>query len=352
MKRSNKFFFIRSNKTKFGGAEVYLSRLSDALNKKNIQHEVVNSIFPKFLPSWLRAILFNLQVCLNKRNKFYFSLDRITCPDIYRAGDGVHKVFLTIEDKSKINPLHPIYLFLEKRCFNNAKKIIAISNMVKKDIVGSYKVDEKKISVVYNGIPLKDYDYNSSFDRISSEFYLKPNQHILLYVGSGFKRKGVEEFLQIISRLESDNILAFVVGKDKNIDHYRQLSLKLNINNKVIFTGPRLDVDDFYTISDVFIFPTRYEPFGNVILEAMNFRNAVFTTKQCGGGEILSEYFIMNQADDYSVVSKINDLLGNKLKLEAVKKDNRTLSKQFSIDRNLKETLNVIESLENSNHLE
>lgn len=345
-------FFIRANKTKFGGAEVYLSRLSDALNKKNIQHEVVNSIFPKFLPSWLRAILFNLQVCLNKRNKFYFSLDRITCPDIYRAGDGVHKVFLTIEDKSKINPLHPIYLFLEKRCFNNAKKIIAISNMVKKDIVGSYKVDEKKISVVYNGIPLKDYDYNSSFDRISSEFYLKPNQHILLYVGSGFKRKGVEEFLQIISRLESDNILAFVVGKDKNIDHYRQLSLKLNINNKVIFTGPRLDVDDFYTISDVFIFPTRYEPFGNVILEAMNFRNAVFTTKQCGGGEILSEYFIMNQADDYSVVSKINDLLGNKLKLEAVKKDNRTLSKQFSIDRNLKETLNVIESLENSNHLE
>jgi UDP-glucose:(heptosyl)LPS alpha-1,3-glucosyltransferase len=352
MKRSNKFFFIRSNKTKFGGAEVYLSRLSDALNKKNIQHEVVNSIFPKFLPSWLRAILFNLQVCLNKRNKFYFSLDRITCPDIYRAGDGVHKVFLTIEDKSKINPLHPIYLFLEKRCFNNAKKIIAISNMVKKDIVGSYKVDEKKISVVYNGIPLKDYNYNSSFDRISSEFYLKPNQHILLYVGSGFKRKGVEEFLQIISRLESDNILAFVIGKDKNIDHYRQLSLKLNINNKVIFTGPRLDVDDFYTISDVFIFPTRYEPFGNVILEAMNFRNAVFTTKQCGGGEILSEYFIMNQADDYSVVSKINDLLGNKLKLEAVKKDNRTLSKQFSIDRNLKETLNVIESLENSNHLE
>ena len=352
MKHYNKLFFVRANKTRFGGAEVYLSRLSDALGKKNIEHEVVNSIFPKFLPSWLRVILFNLQVCFNKRGKFYFSLDRISCPDIYRAGDGVHKVFLTIEDKSKLNPLHPIYLFLEKRCFNNAKKIIAISNMVKQNIVDSYKVDEKKISVIYNGIPLKSYDYSSSLDRVSREFHLKPNRYILLYVGSGFKRKGVEEFLKIVSMLERDDIQAFIVGKDKNIDYYQQLSLKLNINDKVVFTGPRLDVEDFYTISDVFIFPTHYEPFGNVILEAMNFRNAVFTTKQCGGGEILNKHFIMSQADDYSVVSKINDLLDNKSKLEDVKEDNRAISKKFSIDRNLKETVKVIETLTNFTHLE
>ena len=352
MKHYNKLFFVRANKTRFGGAEVYLSRLSDALGKKNIEHEVVNSIFPKFLPSWLRVILFNLQVCFNKRGKFYFSLDRISCPDIYRAGDGVHKVFLTIEDKSKLNPLHPIYLFLEKRCFNNAKKIIAISNMVKQNIIDSYKIDEKKISVIYNGIPLKSYDYSSSLDRVSREFHLKPNRHILLYVGSGFKRKGVEEFLQIVSILERDDIQAFIVGKDKNIDYYQQLSLKLNINDKVVFTGPRLDVEDFYTISDVFIFPTHYEPFGNVILEAMNFRNAVFTTKQCGGGEILNKHFVMSQADDYSVVSKINDLLDNKSKLEDVKEDNRAISKKFSIDRNLKETVKVIETLTNFTHLE
>ncbi len=98
--------------------------------------------------------------------------------------------------------------------------------------------------------------------------------------------------MQIVSILDRDDIQAFIVGKDKNIDYYQQLSLKLNINDKVVFTGPRLDVEDFYAISDVFIFPTHYEPFGNVILEAMNFRNAVFTTKQCGGGEILNKHFI------------------------------------------------------------
>ena len=324
----NSISFVRANRTKFGGAEVYLSRLSDALDRQNIKYEIINSIFPNFLPSWLRVILFNFQACVTKGNKFYFSLDRISCPDIYRAGDGVHKVFLTIEDKSKLNPLHPIYLFLEKRCFNNSKKIIAISNMVKRNIVDNYKVDEKKIVVIYNGIPLKDYDYNGSYNRVSSEFHFKPSRYILLYVGSGFKRKGVEEFLQIISRLDRNDIQAFIIGKDKNIDYYQQLSLRLNINDRVIFTGPREDVDDFYTISDVFIFPTHYEPFGNVILEAMNFRNAVFTTKQCGGGEILNKHFVMDQADDYSVVSKINDLLDNKSKLEDVKEGNRVMSKK------------------------
>jgi len=343
----NKIYFIRANKTKFGGAEVYLSRLSDALDKQNIRHEIVNSIFPKFLPSWLRAILFNLQAYLTKKNKFYFSLDRITCPDVYRAGDGVHKVFLTIEKKSKLNPLHPIYLFLEKKCFGNAKKIIAISNMVKQNIIDSYGVDREKIRVVYNGIELKKYNTNNSFSILASEFFIKPNQKILLYVGSGFKRKGVEEFLQIVSMLKETNIKVFIVGKDKNIKYYQQLSKDLDLDKKVIFTGPREDVENFYAISDIFLFPTHYEPFGSVILEAMNFRNAVITTKQCGGSEILDDEFIMNDPQDFSIVQKIDALLSDKDRLKIIQESNRELSKKFSIEKNLSETLKVINEVIN-----
>jgi UDP-glucose:(heptosyl)LPS alpha-1,3-glucosyltransferase len=347
MKHYTKLFFIRANKTRFGGAEVYLSRLSDALGKKNIEHEVVNSIFPKFLPSWLRVILFNLQVCFNKRGKFYFSLDRITCPDIYRAGDGVHKFFLTIENKSKLNPLHPIYLFLEKRCFKNAKRIIAISNMVKKNIIDSYGIDKEKIRIVYNGIELKEYNFKNSFNTLASEFLINPDQKILLYVGSGFKRKGVEEFLKIVSMLKEPNIKAFIIGKEKNIRYYQQLSKDLDLDEKVVFTGPREDVDNFYTISDIFLFPTHYEPFGNVILEAMNFKNVVITTKQCGGGEILDDDFIMDNPQDFSIAQKINVLLSDEALLKTIQENNSELSKKFSIEKNLAETLEIINEIIN-----
>ena len=340
-------YFIRANKTKFGGAEMYLSRLSDALDKQNIKHEIINSIFPKFLPSWSRAILFNFQVCLTKRNKFYFSLDRITCPDIYRAGDGVHSVFLTVEKKSKLNPLHPVYLFLEKRCFQKAKRIIANSEMVRNQIINMYNINPAKIDVVYNGIESKELNYKNSFDKLSREFLIKEDQPTLLYVGSGFQRKGVREFLQIVAKLQMPNIKAFVVGKEKNIEYYQQLAIELKIDSQVIFTGPREDVNDFYTISDIFIFPTHYEPFGNVILEAMNFKNAVFTTRQNGASEILDDFFIMDKSDDFSIVTKITNLIDNMDKLESVKKENRIKSQQFSIDRNLLETLKVIDEVVN-----
>jgi len=345
--RSSEIYFVRANKTKFGGAEVYLSRLSKALNSKKIKHKIVHSMLPKFLPSWLRTILFNLQVCIVKRNKFYFSLDRISCPDIYRAGDGVHRVFLSVENKSKSNLLHPVYLFLEKRCFNNARYIVANSNMIKQQIINTYNITSEKIKVIYNGIESKKIDYQSAYSKLSSEFLINENQPIVLYVGSGFKRKGVEEFLQIISNLNNIKIKAFVIGKEKNIEQYQDLAKKLNIDSQVVFTGPREDVDDFYTISDIFLFPTHYEPFSNVVLEAMNFENVVFTTAQNGASEILDEYFIMKQPDDFSVVLKIQDLLNHDSKLKNIKAGNRLKSKQFSIERNLEETLDLIATATN-----
>ncbi len=340
-------YFIRERKNKFGGAETYLSRLSSALDEHSTNHKIVNSIFPKFLPSWLRIILFNIQVCLFKGSKFYFSLERIICPDVYRAGDGVHKVFLNIEQKSKTNLLHPVYLFLEKQCFNKAKHIIANSQMIKNEIINTYGISSKKITVIYNGIRQKVTNYQQSFDKLSKEFSIKQEQKILLYVGSGFKRKGVKEFLKIIAKLNNLDIKAFVVGKEKNLDYYLELSKELGINDQIVFTGPREDVDDFYTISDIFLFPTHYEPFSNVVLEAMSFENVVFTTKQNGASEILDDNFIMDGSGDFSVVLKIDELLKNQIKLDDVKKNNRLKSQQFSIEKNLEETLKIINEVIN-----
>jgi len=283
-----------------------------------------------------------------KGDKFYFSLERITCPDLYRAGDGVHKVFLDIEKKSKLNPLHPIYLYLEKRCFKRASKIIAISQMVKDNIINAYEINHNKISVIYNGIELKEINFKKSIDKLSQEFSLNKDCRIILYVGSGFKRKGVKEFLQIVSKLDNiHNIKAFVIGKEKNMSYYQNLAKELSIKKQVIFTGPREDVDDFFTISDIFLFPTHYEPFGSVVLEAMNLKNVVFTTKHCGGSELLDSEFIMQSADDISVIQKINNLLENSDKLEMIKEKNRFKSKQFSIENNAAETLKIIDEIIN-----
>ncbi len=342
-----KIKFIRANKTKFGGAEVYLHRLSAELSRLNINHNLVHSYFPKFLPSWIRVILFNLQVCFSKKDDFYFSLERISCSDIYRAGDGVHKVFLSIEKKSKINLLHKVYLYLEKRCFENSKKIIANSHMIKNQIIDTYKINSNKIEVIYNGINLVKPDFKKSYEKLAKEFDIKKNENIILYVGSGFKRKGVEEFLEIFSKIKNKDCKAFIIGKEKKFSYYKNIAKDLKIDSKVIFTGPRADVIDFYTISDIFLFPTRYEPFSNVILESMSFSNAVITTKQNGAHEILLDEYIMETPTDYTIVNKIDELLENPEKMSEIKAQNLEIVKNFSIEKNVEQTLKVINEVIN-----
>ncbi len=327
---------LRANKTKFGGAENYLLRLSSELEKQNIKHNIVNSNLPKFLSSWLKALIFNMQVCKHKRDSLYVSLDRISCADIYRAGDGVHKEFLKTK-KRKFNPLNIVYLYLEKKCFNNSKKIIANSQMIKNQIISTYNIENSKISVVYNGIDIKPL---KPYNDIKKEFNLKEEQ-VVLYVGSGFERKGVKEAIEIVSKLKT-KVKLIIIGKEKKMHYYKNLANSLHVD--AIFTGTRSDVDKFYSMSDIFLFPTHYEPFANVILEAMSFKNAVFTTKQNGAHEILENEYILNTPQDYSITTKIDELLQNSEKLETLKKQNLEIVKNFTIEKNAKETMEIINS--------
>ena len=343
----NKIYFIRANQTPFGGAENYLQRLSKGLKKQGIGHQIIYSNFSKLLPSWLRVILFNFQVFLFKGSKLYFSLERITCADIYRAGDGVHKSFLKIEKKSKFNLLHYVYLFLEKQCFLNSKKIIANSFMVKNQIISEYKIDEKKIEVIYNGVEIKKYNYADSLKKISDEYIFNDSHCILLYIGNGFKRKGVEEFIKLISRVKDKNFTAFIVGKDKKMSFYKKLAINLNIEKNIIFTGERKDVENFYCISDIFILPTHYDPFSNVILEAMSFKNAVFTTMQNGASEILNDEFIMSDPNDFSILNRISSLINNPDELSKIKSDNFKLVAKFTMEKNIYDSLRVVDEVIN-----
>ena len=268
-------------------------------------------------------------------------------PDIYRAGDGVHKAFLNAVNKSRFNLLHILYLSVEKKCFQNAKRIIVNSKMIKKEIQENYGINANKISLVYNGFDPEYLEFNESYKKLSKEFKIDQGKKIFLFVGSGYQRKGVKSFLKIISQLKNKDILAFIVGKESKINFYKKLSKEYLIENKVIFTGPRQDVNDFYNVSDFFILPTHYEPFGNVVLEAMSYGNVVFTTSFNGASEILDSDFVMKDPFDYSLVDTIKDLLDAPKKIDLIKERNIIKAKKFSEEKNAIETMRVINEVIN-----
>jgi len=146
--------------------------------------------------------------------------------------------------------------------------------------------------------------------------------------------------LDIVSKLKG-NFKFFVIGKKKNIDWYKNYAKNLGTENKVIFTGPRNDVDKFYSMANIFIFPTKYEPFSNVILEALNFECITFTTKQNGASEIIPSEWIINE----KIVQKVQNLLNNEEKLKKLQKQAKEISKNYSIEKNVKKTLKVIDEI-------
>jgi len=332
--------FVRRNRTPFGGAEKYLTRLSNALTEQGYTHRLIHSRLPSFLPSFLRVLLFNMGVCLFKGSRFYFSLERISCPDIYRAGDGVHREFL-LSKKKNFNLLNPVYLFLEQRCFRNAHKIIANSMMVKNDIIRHYRIETDKISVIYSGVEL-DID-NSIAGSVRQELSIDPSTRLILFVGSGFARKGVSEMLHLLAKLDRD-FFAIIVGKDKHLQRYIALSEQLGLAEKVKFTGPVREIDRYYVDSDILVLPAHYEPFSNVVLEAMRGGNAVITTLQNGAAEVLQQELLMENCADERILQVLRNLLDNSDYLENIKQQNLDVVREYSIEKNARETLALIEA--------
>lgn len=336
-----KIIFLRANPDATGGAERYLKRLKNELTLREISSEIRSFKGNSNLSSWTKAISYNRQVCKQKSSdEFYFSLERIVCSDIYRAGDGVHKVYMRTKPFWFLNPLNFVYPYLEKKCFENAKAIIVNSNFIRKQIIETYGVSEDKIHTIYNGVNLpRAVEKGRAKFNLCNEFHLNYELPIILFVGSGFKRKGLREFFTIISKLKT-KVNTVIVGSDKNIDYYKNLAKKLGL--KPIFTGIQRSTAKFYEAADVFLFPTHYEPFSNVVLEALSYGCATFTTAQNGASEILDREFIMPTPYNFKICPFIDDILNDNDALREIQERNLALSQRFSIEKNANLTMEVI----------
>jgi UDP-glucose:(heptosyl)LPS alpha-1,3-glucosyltransferase len=368
-----KLIFIKKNFSFHGGAENYMKTLIDRLKDKADIHvmagnwfETSDITFHKInhlsLSSFLSVITFNRNACnmtIRLRRTFdadcVISFERTTCQDIYRAGDGCHREWLKLREMieprwkkyiSRINPLHIALLRIEKKLFSNTKLIIANSNMVKRQIINHYNIPEEKIKVIYNGVDTKRFSKNTVSYRswVRKELSIHEDSNLILFVGSGFERKGLKTLLRaisIINQKKTDksphppftkggitekDIKLIVIGRG-NIKKFKSIAKEYGIADRVLFLGPQTNIERFYAASDVFVLPTIYDPFSNATLEAMATGLPVITTKNNGASELIrdeEEGFVINNPLDYKTLSERillalskKDMMGQKARLKA-----------------------------------
>ncbi len=296
-----------------------------------------------------------------KREQFdiIHSFERTLYQDVYRAGDGCHREWLvqrrTIDPWYKtitnaINPLHLSLLRIEREIFRegNYKGIIAISERGKEEIVKHYGVPPEKITVIYNAVDTKRFDLKERKtirSEVRESLGIPQEVPVLLFVGSGFKRKGVPAAIRALARLDPE-IRLMVIGKD-SVDPYRSLAKREGVDRRVIFVGPVVDVENYYVAGDLFVFPTIYEPFGNVCLEAMAAGLTVVTSRICGASELIHEgkngYIVNNPIDHDEIADKVRK--GLALKPRTVEDCNKEMLQAHSWERYLEELSDIYEGL-------
>lgn len=218
-----------------------------------------------------------------------FGMERTTEQTHYRAGSGVHAVFLKqralIDSPLKrlsfhLNPLHRYLLYSEKKAFENPllRLLFTNSEMVRNEILQNYSTSPLKLQTIHNGVEWKEWelDFKKSF-----EMPKKSEPYHFLFVGNGFRRKGLPFLLEGLKYL-SEEVRVTVVGKDKNLDWYR------HHYKNVQFKGSQDDIRPFYQQADALVIPSIYDPFANVTVEALAMGLYVVTSRFNGGKEVLT----------------------------------------------------------------
>ncbi|MFC4160494.1 glycosyltransferase family 4 protein [Chitinimonas lacunae] len=230
------------------------------------------------------------------------SHERLPHCDLYRAGDGVHREWLRQRGRAlsgwqrlsqRFNPYHYYAAFAERRMFQSPRlrAVICNSKMVRDEICEWFDFDPARLHVIYSGIDAETFHPDRARERrqaLRSALGIGPDTATLVYVGSGFERKGVATCLHALALAGGDTRL-LVVGHDKKAARYQALAARLGVAGRVHFAGAQKQVIDWYGAADALFLPTLYDPFPNVALEAFACGLAVLTSTKSGAAEFVLE---------------------------------------------------------------
>ncbi len=192
----------------------------------------------------------------------------------------------------------------EKRLLDYADSVVTVSNRLKSGIINLYGINEKKISVIYNAIER---------EKANSDKIIETERKVVLFIGRLSVQKGVDNLIRAF-KIVSDknkNAVLYIVGEGPEMRNLIDLSIKLDIHDKVIFLGraPDKEVEKIYSVAKVFVMPSVSEPFGIVALEAMSAKVPTIISSQSGVSEVIRNAFKVDFWDIDQLADMIIGLL-------------------------------------------
>lgn len=292
-------------------------------------------------------------------NERVLSFARTIGADILRSGGGAHASYVRAARRWRgmagtaamaLSPYHRTQMAIERMAFRSPRLrlVIAVSNLVRDDLIAQFSLKREEVVTLYNGVDLDRFHPAANEARrlrLRAELGIQAGAPVVLFVGNGFGRKGLGFLLGAMARVRSKARL-IVVGADRALEAYRGLARRLEIASRVHFMGARADVEGFFEAADVFAMPSLFEPFGNVVMEAMASGLPALTSTQSGVAELMPEAMarcvVRDPTDPAEIAARLDELIeaGDDFR-EAC----RQVAEQYSWERYRENLLGILRSL-------
>lgn len=217
----------------------------------------------------------------------------------------------------RVSPYHRAQMFIERRGFASSqlKAAIAVSNLVRDDLMREFRLPGAKAHTLYNGVDLARFSpahEDSARRELRSSIGIGEGAPLVAFVGNGFGRKGLRFLIEAWPNVGRGAHL-LVVGADQNLRWYQREAIRLGVGARIHFHGAVPDVARVFHGVDAFALPSLFEPFGNVVMEALASGVPVLSSAQSGASELLPEpmqrFVVQDPTDANEIAQKMNALL-------------------------------------------
>ncbi|MGJ0361695.1 glycosyltransferase [Aliarcobacter cryaerophilus] len=226
----------------------------------------------------------------------------------------------------------------------NSKFVVTNSFSNLNLILAKTKISHEKIKVIYPSVDIKYQKPKELKEKYKDRFSLTENTKIIFFTAKNFKTSGVKEFLQIVSNLSFIDFKVIIAGAKQQLaaleftlPKYSKLEPKI-----ILLDESKEKLDELYLISDVFLLPSYNKNIASSVIKAMFCKCVVFSTMNNDAKEILDVYATMENPNDPSTAFKIDAILFDENELKKIKKQNRNIALEMSLDKNIEKFNDIL----------
>jgi UDP-glucose:(heptosyl)LPS alpha-1,3-glucosyltransferase len=329
-------------------------------------------LIPSWWPRWARILGFALEHrrrTISESFTVVLGFGNTIHMNVYQSHGGVHGCSTRRKLDAESNPLlrlanRLIHLISPKQWVRHwiesapfrmtpRPRIIAISQMIKDDMVRSYGIKDQQIELVYNGVDTNRFNpglRKRPRGPFRQALGFGPVEVVFLFAAYELRKKGIMPLIEaagILKDLAGEGFRVVVAGAEPYAKLSRRMA-ELDLTHTVVFAGRIRNMEECFANSDVLVLPTYYDACSLVVFEAMASGLPCITTQFNGASGIITDGvdgFILNhppQAEDLAskMALLLQPALRESMSLEAV-----TTAHQYTIQRNHQDILRILDEV-------